>query len=356
MQLRSLVICICHLLLLCGCGSKNAVDSVVSGAYARYFEISDDGKSVVILSPFDGRRDTLRLDEPMDNIICMSSSHLAALASLGADSLISGVSGIRYVTDPDLRSRYEGNGKPLYDVGYDTSLDYECIVNLSPDVLVAYTVSGAEPPYLVKLRSLGIHVIVLHDHLEEHPLARAEYVRLFGAMTGRLEEADSIFAVVRNRYESLCDEVMSSDPKKVLLNVPYGDAWYVPGAGSYMSRLIRDAGGEVLGALSGTAQSRVISMEQAYRMSQEADIWLNPGHCRSRAELSSIHQLFPSFGPLVKGLPVYNNTLRTTPGGGNDFWESGVMRPDLILSDLVSIFGSAETEARQELYYFHPLE
>jgi hypothetical protein len=35
---------------------------------------------------------------------------------------------------------------------------------------------------------------VLYDHLEDHPLARAEYVRLFGALTGRIDKADSFFA------------------------------------------------------------------------------------------------------------------------------------------------------------------
>ena len=35
---------------------------------------------------------------------------------------------------------------------------------------------------------------------------------------------------------------------------------------------------------------------------------------------------------------VYNNTLRTTPSGGNDFYESAVVNPDLLLRDLVKIF------------------
>jgi iron complex transport system substrate-binding protein len=43
---------------------------------------------------------------------------------------------------------------------------------------------------------------------------------------------------------------------------------------------------------------------------------------------------------LAKGLPIYNNTLRTNSEGGNDFWESGAVRPDLVLEDLVKIFAS----------------
>lgn len=340
-----------------GCTGPSGEDYGSSCEYASYFDIPDSA-SVVTISPYDGHRDTLRIDGPMDNIICMSSSHVAALAAIDADSLISAVSGIRYLTDKRLRDRFDGVcGRPLYDIGYENSLSYETVLSLKPDLLVAYTVSGSEPQYLVKLRSLGIPVLVIHDHLEEHPLARAEYVRLFGVLAGRRHIADSVFNEVRNRYEQVRRSVGACvTGKKVLLNIPYGDAWYVPGQDSYMARLISDAGGEVLGSVAGSSRSGVISTEQAYLLSKDADIWLNPGYCSSRVELSSVHQLFPSFGPLAKGLPIYNNTLRTTPEGGNDFWESGVMRPDLILSDLMTIFGSADVTSEQDLHYFFPLE
>lgn len=341
--------------------------------YARNFDIiqselpsGDVCPAVVVISPSDGHRDTLVMEKPMDNIVCMSSSHVAALSEIGADSVITAVSGMDYISDPDIRRRFDASDKddvlrgmhavnPVYDIGYESSLDYEKILELDPDLLVTYTVSGAEPPYIAKLRSLGVPVMILHDHLEEHPLARAEYVRLFGALTHLLPEADSVYAGVCSRYESLAETVVDSGsaPCAVLLNIPYADAWYIPGEGSYMSRLIKDAGGVVLGAEPGTAVSRVVSVEQAYVLSQQADVWLNPGSCRTLEEMKQIHQLFPKFGPLSKELPIYNNTLRTTPEGGNDFWESGAMRPDLILEDMINIF-RGDTE--KSLHYFFPLD
>lgn len=321
-----------------GCVGSNADQSHTSSEYARYFDIlnSSDGTSVVVISPYDGSRDTLKVDEPMDNLICMSSSNVAALSEIGADTLISAVSGIRYISNPNVRSRWESG--MMADVGYEASLDYEKILEIKPDLLVAYTVTGAEPPYISKLRSLEVPVLMIHDHMEEHPLARAEYIRLFGALTGRMHKADSAFSSIRERYTQLAAEREGSEGGvKVLCNIPYSDAWYIPGKSGYMSQLIRDAGGEVLGAGAGAA-SGVISMETAYRLSQEADIWLNPGNCISRKDVASRHRLFPDFGPLSKDRPIYNNTLRNTPEGGNDFWETGAVRPDLILQDLRHIF------------------
>jgi iron complex transport system substrate-binding protein len=135
------------------------------------------------------------------------------------------------------------------------------------------------------------------------------------------------------------------------MNVPYGDAWYIPGGDSYMSRLVRDAGGEVMGSRPGTAASRVVSLEEAYKLSQSADIWLNPGPCRSREDLMAFHHSFRMFGPVEKGLPIYNNTLRVTPEGGNDFWESGSVRPDLILQDLIAIFSEPEDSLELEYHF-----
>lgn len=37
---------------------------------------------------------------------------------------------------------------------------------------------------------------------------------------------------------------------------------------------------------------------------------------------------------------IHNNIARMNAAGGNDFWESGAVRPDIILSDLVAIFGT----------------
>lgn len=310
-------------------------DVETSSEYAGYFDVIDleGSNAVVVISPYDGSRDTLLIKEPLDNIICMSSSQVAGLAEIGADSVITGVSGLRYISNPSLHER------KVADVGYEAALDYEKILSLRPDILMTYTVSGAEPAYISRLRSLGVRVLVLHDHLENHPLARAEYIRLYGALTGRSDRADSLFASICSRYDSLTVAREACDDRvKVLMNVPYGDAWYIPGGDSYMSRLIHDAGGLVLGSESGSTASRVIRMEEAYSLSQKADMWLNPGSCRSRDELLSYHHAFRRFGPVVKGLPIYNNTLRTTPEGGNDFWESGSVRPDLVLEDLAAIF------------------
>lgn len=296
--------------------------------YAAWFSIQEDS-SVVVLRP-SGGADTLR--GPFRRLVCMSSSYVGFLEAIGADSAVVAVSGLDFLGNTLVRER-------AADVGYDAALDYEGILKLRPDLFLTYSVSSAEPPYLPKLRELGVRCVVLSEHIESHPLARAEYVKLFGALTGRLSRADSVFSAVRERYLSLR---RPSASHKVLINIPYSDEWYIPGGDNYMTRLIRDAGGEILGARPGRQESSVIGLETAFSYAREADFWLHPGWCRTREQLRSVHPLFSEFPVLQK--EIWNNTLQATPGGGNRFWETGPVRPDLILEDLVHIFSKEPFE------------
>jgi len=83
-------------------------------------------------------------------------------------------------------------------------------------------------------------------------------------------------------------------------------------------------------------------IEEAYRLSSEADFWLHPGWCSSKKDLESVNPLFSSF-PAI-GREVWNNTALSTEGGGNAFWESGPVRPDIILSDLRTILSGQASE------------
>ena len=330
------LVCLLILCLLASCG-RNARTPVPGGMeYAQWFDLQGD--RVIVHSPYGAADDTLAVKTPMRSIVCMSSSYIGFLDVLGCDSVATAVSGLAYVSDPEVRAQ-------AVDVGYDAALDYETILKVKPDLLLTYAVSAAEPPYLAKLRELGIRTAVIHEHLESHPLARAEYIKLFGLLTGRSALADSLFADIRDRYLALVSE--TDTPKKVLVNIPYADQWYIPGGDNYMTRLISDAGGTVLGAVPGRFESSVISVEKAYEYAQEADFWLNPGWCATKDQLRSVHPLFADFPVIDK--PVWNNTKQSTPGGGNAFWETGPAHPDWILQDLRTIFDGTEVPM---LYYF----
>ena len=93
---------------------------------------------------------------------------------------------------------------------------------------------------------------------------------------------------------------------------------------------------------------------EAYLLANAADIWLNVGPCNTLAELTAQNPKFAEV-PAVRDRMVFNNNRRQTPAGGSDFWESGVVRPDLVLRDLNAIL-RPETAGTAELHYYKRLE
>ena len=115
--------------------------------------------------------------------------------------------------------------------------------------------------------------------------------------------------------------------------------------------LFRSAGGSYVYTKNHSNASVAVDLEEAYLLAHEADFWINVGACNSLGELTAQNPKFADV-PAVVDRCVWNNNRRQTPGGGSDFWESGVVRPDVILRDLRTILcgGSDST------YYYKRLE
>lgn len=287
---------------------------------------------------------------PLRRVVCMSSSYVAFIDALGEQNAIVGVSGLRYVYNNRIHAQ---------EVGYDAQVNYELLATLQPDLMLVYGVSDENAQVTVKLRELGIPYIYVGEYVERSPLGRAEWLVAFGEMFNRRGEAQEQFERVRSSYlrtRSLAAGV--AERSRVLFNAPYGDVWYMPSQESYMAQLVRDAGGvyEVSGesaSADAAVESHVVSTESAFVLAHEADVWLNPGSAMS---MSDVLRDNPRFGqvPAVVGGRVFNNNARTTAAGGSDFWESAVVRPDVVLQDLVFIMHPSLLPAHK-MIYFHQM-
>lgn len=325
--------------------------------YASGFEIlgSDDGESVIIKTenPWQGAegvsrslficRNGEKVPEGFDGevmygnamrIVTMSSSHIAMLQTVGATDAVVGVSGINFITSPEIQSRRN----EIADVGYDGNIDYEKLIAARPDLVFLYGVNGAHPMEK-KLRELSIPFVYIGEYLEESPLGKAEWLVAAAECLGYRQKGEQVFSTIPEKYNSLRKLVADSikDRPKIMLNMPYGDTWFMPPADSYMVTLIKDAGGEYVFAENKGNTSVAIDLEKAYKMTSEADFWLNLGNdIESRQDVLRLMPKFATTPPVVNGR-LYNNTRRATLSGGNDFFETGVVTPDIILRDLIVI-------------------
>lgn len=297
------------------------------------------------------------LDGNAIRIAAMSSSHIAMLDLLGEISRVKAVSGIRFISNDYVREHRVS----IADVGSEADADFEKLAAAQPDLVLLYGIDSASPMEK-RLESLGIPFVYIGEYVEQHPLGRAEWVVALGEIIGCRERGEAVFSGIAHRYNELKDRIPEDVSRpEVMLNTPYGDTWFVPSPNSAMVRLLRDAGAEYVyrpGRASG-AKSLAVDMEEASLMVSEADFWLNVGPFRSLGQLVSSYPEFSGMRCVADG-NVYSCDRRKTDGGGSDFWESGAVRPDVVLNDLVRIFhpelSETDGSGASSLVYYRRLE
>ena len=281
-------------------------------------------------------------------IVCMSSSYIAMLDALGQVNRIVAVSGIDYVSNPYILAHKDS----IKDMGPE--MNYEMLLGLKPDIVLLYGIGDAQTAITDKLKELSIPYIYMGEYLEESPLGKAEWMVVLSELTDSREKGIEIFSEIPKRYLSLkaLTESVGQCPT-VMFNMPWNDSWVMPSTKSYMAQLVADAGAEYIYKENSSNSSTPIGLETAYGLIQKADYWINVGSATSLDELKTVNPKFAD-AKAVRERTVYNNNLRLTPTGGNDYWESAVVHPDMVLRDLIHIFHPELVP--DSLYYYRHLE
>lgn len=330
-------------LVLAACTSSVAPTVREGNRYATGFELQQQADSSVVLtiySPWqpDKVMGRYTIAQPYRRICSNACTHVGYIKELDAMDKLVGITDRHLVYTPLADS--------VADLGNSMSPNREQIVLLQPDIVLlsTYAEGDATPE---QLRQLGLPIVYINEWQENHPLARAEWIRVFGVLTGRLAQADSIFEQVCAAYNAINQQPSTSSSQySILSGQDFRGTWYVPAGKTYMGQLFKDAGYRYRYADDNRTQSIPRMTEQILRDFQDADIWVGV-QANSLDELARIDEKHTWFKAYQQG-QVYSFSKRTTPSGGNDFWETGVVHPELILQDLRLI----QTHAESDSLYF----
>lgn len=208
--------------------------------------------------------------------------------------------------------------------------------------------------YSERLVQAGFPIIYSLEWMEKSPLARAEWIKLIAAFFDKEAEADSIFTAIEGRYLDLQAKVKDvPHQQSVMAGDNFQGTWYVPGGNSFNATLFRDAGLDYRYRNNKESGSIGLDIESVLTQFGKAAFWIG---CEADtygelAEKDAKYLLLES----VKKRQVFNNHSRTTPSGGNDYFESAIANPDLILSDLVKA-AYPELLPHYSFTYIQPLE
>ncbi|MDP4187726.1 MAG: ABC transporter substrate-binding protein [Bacteroidota bacterium] len=286
---------------------------------------------------------------PVQRIVCMSTTHIGLIDLIDKTSTIVGISGTNLVNNQKLRYRIDHGQIP--DVGYEQSLNYERILSLKPDLVMTYGVGGDILNYVNKFHELGIKVVFNAEYLESSPLAKAEWVKFMSAFYDEEIKADRQFKSIEKEYIQLAGIARKAKTSPtVLCGLPWKDKWYVPGGDSYLATLIRDAGANYLWSDNPSRESFPLDIETVYNKASHADYWINSGAANSLNEILSVDPRLENFKAAHYDR-VFNNNAILNVNGGNDYWESGIIHPQVILKDLIKIFHPELLPGYSLVYY-----
>ena len=311
-------------------------------------EIQNDSTTITIYSPWQKGQvmQKLSFSQPYERIVCTSATHMGFISELGMIDKVVGVCRPERVYNLSEEDR-----ERITDIGDDMQPSMEKILLLNPDLVILYTYAQGDP-IPAQVEALGIPILYCNEWTETTPLARAEWIRVFGAVFGCQTKADSVFASVCDAYERLraMDDGQLAMGRSIMSGMSWRGTWYVPAGGTFMGNLFRDAGAQYKYEDNPSTSSIPLTMEQAIQDFAQADVWVGC-EATSLKELEAIdkkHTWFNAF----QTRQVYNFRRRALPSGANDFWESGTVHPERILQDLQHILEGDTTQ----LYYVEKLK
>lgn len=272
----------------------------------------------------------------VERFVATSTTHLPFLKKFSLEKTLVGFQGVNYIFDPTLRHQN------IKNINYQ--LNAEELISLRPDLVMAYTANITSEKKLKDLRSLQIPIVLNHDFEEQHPLARAEWIVFTALFFSKDLEAQKFFKEIESNYLKIKNSVVKTKPLILVGDIQNGK-WATCGAQSDLAILINDAGGTLL-LNRQSPETQYFSLEEVLSIKTSPAIWLTQNTWINKSKISSDSR-YSRFSKI----PVYNNNKLVNAAGFNDYWETGLSRPDLLLQDLHGIFHPEKNLNLSSIWY-----
>ena len=376
---------ICRLLLaavllglLSGCAGGGEAETAPAGpgwsslaavrkvplAYAAEFSLTEYGGGYTLLDiPASGRflivpegagvpagldGDVTVLRAPLDSIYLAATSSMdffRALGSIGAVRLSGTDANGWYVEEAKTALQ---NGSMIF-AGKYSAPDYELIFSEKCDLAIESTMIYHTPEVKEQLEKLGVPVLVERSSYEQDPLGRMEWIKVYGALLGKLGEAEELFSREAGAVEPLTDRP-KTDKTVAFFYITATGTVNVRKSDDYVPRMIALAGGTYAfpDLNGGSALSTVnMTMESFYDGARDADVLIYNSNIDG--ELFTMEELLQKSAFLKDFKAVRTGDVWCT--GKNLFQEP--MGLGRLILDMNRVLTDAD--APEELTYLHKL-
>ncbi len=341
--------------------------------YAKAFTIEDfeDHYIIEIIEPWPGADQTYtylfyengadipkdlevdyKVQIPLNQVIVSSTTHIPPIEALGELESIIGFPNTSYISNPKARDLIDRG--QIKDIGNTQSLNTELVLDLNPDCLVTFAVKG-ENKAISTLQGANIPILYNADWVEQHPLGKTEWIKFFGVLFNKADEANLIFNGIKTAYEKA--KILASETSHkptVISGALWKDQWYLPGGNSWQAKLMSDANSEYLYKNTNETGSLSLSLESVLVNAKEAEFWVSPSQFTSYSQMRNENSFYEEF-KAFQTQHVYTFAKEKGETGGLIYYELASHRPDWVLKDLIHIF-HPELLTNYSTHFFKPLD
>ena len=260
------------------------------------------------------------IQKPVQNIYLVATSAMDLFCALdGLDSIsLSGTNADGWYIDKAKKAMEDGD---IAFAGKYSAPDYELILSKNCDLAIESTMIYHQPEVQEKLEKFGIPVLEEHSSYESHPLGRTEWIKLYGVLLGKEDQAQKIFQEQVDKLKSVEDSENTGKTVAFFYINSMGAA-NVRKSNDYVSKMIELAGGEYIfhdPAEDDNALSTMnMQMEEFYAKAKDADYIIY--NSTIDGELDSIDELLAKSSLLADFKAVKDGNVWCT--GQNLFQET----------------------------------
>lgn len=331
--------------------AKNFAVDYYAGGYTmltttidgQRFLIVPEGKEI----PEHLEEDIVVLKRPLKNFYLVASAVMDMFHALdGLDAIA--FSGQKeenwYIEEAREAMEY---GDILYAGKYSMP-DYEMIVSEGCSLAIENTMIFHTPEVVEKLEDFGIPVMIEYSSYESHPLGRVEWIKFFGALLGKEEEAARIFEEQTAILESVtADE--KTDQTVAFFYITSNGLVQVRQSSDYVPQMIELAGGSYVPANCGDPDTKRSTMnmqvEEFYNSAKDADFLIY--NSSIDGGVASVDELLDKCGLLADFKAVQEGNVWCTT---NDMYQQSLSIGYLTEDIHVMLLGGEEDDMH---YLFH---
>ena len=314
--------------------------------------VTEDPEALPEWLPENISEDMTIISAPASSVYNAASSAMDLIDAIGAiDSVIMtstqagdwSIDKIRELVESD-KIRY---------IGKYRAPDYEALLEENVDLAIESTMIYHSPQVKEAIEELGIPVLVERSSYESEPLGRLEWIKLYGLLLGKSEEAKSFFDEAVSKLEGVDTDSISESPTVAFFSVNSNGSVVVRKPGDYVTKMIEMAGGtyalkDITEEEENALSTMNMQMEAFYDKAVDADIIIYnstiEGGLKDISELTELSDRFNDFKAVKSGNVWCTDasTFQRTTGAA-----------DMILEMNRIFAGNAEDES---LGYFRKLK